>query len=92
MISSILRIVIQKIQIVGFINFAKIAFSKSDMLYAFGIVMLFCKPEVLNTVILYYLLFGFRKTNPGLWVQSEIAGFFVLSHIRIMGYFRFGKG
>ena len=28
----------------------------------------------------------------GSWVEFKVAGFFVFSHIRIIGYFRLGKG
>ena len=41
------------------------------------------------------ILDGYNKqgeSNSGSREESEVAGFFVFSHIRMMGYFRLGKG
>ncbi len=72
-------------------------FVKNYILYSFA--NLLCLKIQENTIFfisklifIFILILAFLiYVNFGLWIEFEVAGFYVFSHKQMMGYFKLGK-
>ena len=55
-----------------------------------AIIFLLCQTSAIFFYIMIILIESGPQTNIGSREESEVAGFFVFSQIRMMGYFRLG--